>query len=297
MLYFADSESSSIRVADVNAGVVTTLAGPPTNDLFDFGDIDGGFGTSRLQHTLGVTGGPDGMLYVADTYNSKIKLLDPETREISTAFGLGGMGGFRDGGTDVAEFDEPGGLDYANGMLYIADTNNHAIRVIDLETNEVSTVMFPNPEALQIGEQAIIIAGNSAQGIQITLDEQTVSAGEGEIVLEIRLPEGYKLNNLAPFTSEWTASGDAIEISDENSRQSIVEPELPVRVPVTLSEGSDTLHGDLTIYYCEAEQVNLCFIDQVAIDAPVTVTSDGAESSIVVERVVEPPELPESEGF
>ena len=70
-----------------------------------------------------------------------------------------------------------------------------------------------------------------------------------------------------------------------------------MRVPVTLSEGSDTLHGDLTIYYCEAEQVNLCFIDQVAIDVPVTVTSDGAESSIVVERVVEPPELPASEGF
>src|SRR5262249_20616605 len=150
-LYFADSESSSIRVADIQGGEVHTLAGPRTNDLFAFGDVDGGPGTARLQHTLGVTGDENGMLYVADTYNSKIKLLDPETQEISTLFGLGGDGGFRDGGADAAEFDEPGGLTYANGKLYVADTNNQSIRVIDLEGKTVGTITFPNPEALQIG--------------------------------------------------------------------------------------------------------------------------------------------------
>jgi|FLYN01.1.fsa_nt_gi DNA-binding beta-propeller fold protein YncE len=297
MLYFADSESSSIRVADLGASEVRTLAGPTTNNLFDFGDVDGELGVSRLQHPLGVTGGPDGLLYVADTYNSKIKVLDPETNEIRTVFGLGGTGGFRDGGANVAAFDEPGGLDYANGRLYVADTNNHAIRVIDLEANEVTTVAFPNPEALQIGEQTTVIGGNAAEGLQITLPEQTVAAGEGEIVLEITLPEGYKLNNLAPFTSQWTTSGEAIQISEEHRAQRIVEPELPIRVPVTLTEGSDLLHGELTIYYCEAEQQNLCFIDQIGIDAPVTVSAAGNEPRIVIERVIEPPQLPEGSGF
>ncbi len=297
LLYFADSESSSIRVADFQTNEVRTLAGPPDNNLFDFGDVDGAFGVSRLQHALGVTGGPDGLLYVADTYNSKIKALNPSTNEISTAYGLGGTGGFRDGGPDTAAFDEPGGLDYADGRLYVADTNNHAIRVIDLETNEVSTIVFPNPEALQIGEQTTVIGGNAAAGLQITLPEQIVAAGEGEIVLEIRLPEGYKLNNLAPFSSEWTSSSDAIQISEENRRQSIVEPELPVRVPVTLAEGSGVLHGNLTIYYCEAVQQSLCFIDQIGIDAPVTVNAEGGEPRIVVERVIEQPVVPEGSGF
>jgi DNA-binding beta-propeller fold protein YncE len=296
LLYFADSESSSIRVADFHTNEVRTLAGPPTNNLFDFGDVDGALGTSRLQHALGVTGG-DRLLYVADTYNSKIKALDPETNEISTAFGLGGTGGFRDGGPDSAEFDEPGGLDYADGRLYVADTNNHAIRVIDLEANAVSTIAFPNPEALQIGEQTTVIGGNAAEGLQITLPEQTVAAGEGEIVLEITLPEGYKLNNLAPFSSEWASSGEAVQISEENRSQSIVEPELPIRVPVTLAEGSAVLHGDLTIYYCEAVQQSLCFIDQIGIDAPVTVSAEGGEPRIVVERVIEPPQVPEGDGF
>jgi thiol-disulfide isomerase/thioredoxin len=292
-LYFADSESSSVRVVDFTTNQVRTLAGPTINNLFEFGDVDGAPGVSRLQHVLGVVGGEDGVLYVADTYNSRIKALDLETNEIQTVFGLGGTGGFRDGGADVAEFDEPGGIDYANGRLYVADTNNHAIRVIDLETGEVSTVVFPNPEALQIGEEATVVGGNAAQGLQIELPEQTVAAGEGEIVLEITLPDGYKLNNLAPFTSTWSSSGEAIQISEENQSQSIVEPELPIRVPVTLTEGSDVLHGELIIYYCEAVQENLCFIDQITIDAPVTVSADGDEATIVVERVVEPPVIAE----
>jgi DNA-binding beta-propeller fold protein YncE len=287
------SEGCEVSLALNGVSPPWTLRILRTDSLFFFGDVDGGLGESRLQHTLGVTGGEDGLLYVADTYNSRIKALDPETNEISTIFGLGGVGGFRDGGADVAEFDEPGGLDYADGKLYVADTNNHAIRVIDLETNEVSTVVFPNPEALQIGEQATVVGGNAAQGLQVTLPEQTVAAGEGEIVLEITLPEGYKLNNLAPFTSEWTASGEAIQISEDNQTQSIVEPELPVRVTVTLTEGSDVLHGELTIYYCEAVQANLCFIDQVGIDVPVTVSADGDEPRIVVERVIEPPVIQE----
>jgi len=288
MLYFADSESSSIRVVDVRANQIHTLAGPTANDLFAFGDIDGAVGTSRLQHALGVTAGDDGKLYVADTYNSKIKVLDPESKEITSLFGLGGLGGFRDGGADMAEFDEPGGLDYADGKLYVADTNNHAVRVIDIESGEVSTVVFPNPEALQIEDQPTVVAGNAAAGLQITLPEQTLAEGEGEIELRIILPEGYKLNNLAPFSSEWTSSNEGIVIAEENLTQSIVEPELPLHVPVTLHAGEDLLHGELTIYYCEAINESLCFIEQVSIDAPVTV-SEGDSTTIVLEHTIVPP--------
>jgi thiol-disulfide isomerase/thioredoxin len=298
LLYFADSESSTIRVADIPNGEVHTLAGTYENNLFNFGDVDGVVGTSRLQHALGVVGDESGILYVADTYNSRIKLLNPETKEITTLFGLGGAtGGFRDGSADVAEFDEPGGLSYANDKLYIADTNNHAIRVIDLPTKTVSTVTFPNPEALQIGESPTVVAGNSALGEQISLPAQTVAAGEGEIVLNIVLPEGYKLNNLAPFTSTWTSREDAITIDETNRKQQIIEPESPIRVPVNLTEGDDLLRGELTIYYCEAVLESLCFVDQVSIDVPVTVAANGASSEITLERSITPPTLPSGNGL
>jgi thiol-disulfide isomerase/thioredoxin/sugar lactone lactonase YvrE len=296
MLYFADSESSSIRVVDVRAGEVVTLAGPLTNNLFEYGDVDGEVGVSRLQHALGVTAGDDGKLYVADTYNSKIKLLDPETRQITALFGLGGLGGFRDGGPDVAEFDEPGGLDYAAGKLYVADTNNHAVRVIDLSGGSVSTVVFPNPEALQIADRPTVVAGNAAAGLHITLPQQTLAEGEGEIELRINLPDGYKLNDLAPFSSEWVSSSEGIVIAEENLRQSIVEPELPLRVPVTLHAGEDLLHGELTIYYCEAVNESLCFIEQLSIDAPVTI-GEGDSTTIVLEHTIVPPVIAASGTF
>jgi thiol-disulfide isomerase/thioredoxin len=295
LLYFADSESSSIRVADTNSGEVRTLAGPLENDLFTYGDVDGPVGESRLQHALGITGGPDGALYIADTYNNKIKLIDPESRTTTTLFGTDNTtGGFRDGGPDTAAFDEPGGLTFVDGRLYVADTNNHAVRVIDLAVETVNTITFPNPEALQIGERPTIVAGNAAEGRQVTLPEQTVSAGDGMIALDVVLPEGYKLNDLAPFTAAWSAAGDAVSIDPANATQSILEPAMPVTVPVTLAEGAATLHGDLTIYYCEAVDETLCFIDRVRVEVPVTVASAADEATIAIEHTVTPPPLPGS---
>jgi thiol-disulfide isomerase/thioredoxin len=290
ILYFADSESSSIRAADVKGFSVTTLAGPSQNDLFDFGDEDGGFGTGKLQHTLAVVGGDDGLLYVADTYNSKIKVLDPATNELKTAFGLGSPGGYRDGDASTAAFDEPGGLAFANGKLFVADTNNQSIRVIDLAAQTVSTVQFPNPEMLQIGSEITVVGGS--QGVEITLDAQTVTAGSGDISLNVELPEGYKLNPNIPFIAEWNSSGDAVQIAEADRVQSIPAPEMPLSIPVTLSEGEASVSGDLTIYYCESIKESLCFIDQVVVNVPVTVSADGTGSSIQIARAITPPIIP-----
>ncbi|MEZ4671341.1 MAG: thioredoxin-like domain-containing protein [Anaerolineae bacterium] len=292
VLYVADSESSSVRAVDFTARTVTTLAGPTENNLFDFGDVDGAVGTSRLQHTLAVTGGVDGQLFVADTYNSKIKLLDPATKEITTLLGLGGDGGFRDGDTTSAQFDEPGGLAFYDGKLFVADTNNGAVRVVDVAANTVNTISFPNPELLQIADQVTVVGGNSASGLTVTADAQTVRAGDGQIVLNINLPEGYKLNTIAPFTAEWSSDGAAVTVADGDKTQSIVAPELPISVPVTFSDGTANLTGDLTIYYCEAVKESLCFIDRVAVSAPVTVSAEGSGTVINVARDITPPTVP-----
>lgn len=135
-LYFADSETSSIRVADFEpSGRVSTIVG---TGLFDFGDRDGSGAAVRLQHPLGVAY-HDGALYVADTYNSKIKRVFPQTRTAITFLGSG-KPGLRDGTGEDARFYEPGGLCAASGRFYIADTNNHSIRVADLETKQVTTL-------------------------------------------------------------------------------------------------------------------------------------------------------------
>ena len=285
-LYFADSESSSIRVADLSSATTATVAGPLANDLFAFGDVDGQVGVSRLQHPLGVTGDDNGLVYVADTYNSRIKQIDPATNTITTLFGQDEHG-FRDGDASEAAFYEPGGLDYADGKLYVADTNNHAIRVIDLATGAVSTVSFPNPQALQMSGQITVAGSNRALGDTLTLDPQTVAPGDGQLILRIVLPEGYKINPDAPSQVEWSSSGPAVSPNVAHAPFDSAE----LGVPVALTEGEATLSGYVNAYYCESETETLCYLDAVTISVPITVSADAASREIVVERVVTPPQI------
>jgi thiol-disulfide isomerase/thioredoxin len=136
-LYVADSEVSAIRQVGLNGNQdVKTLVG---KGLFVFGDQDGIGEAVRLQHALGVAFA-DGKLYVADTYNSKLKVLDPHSRECRTF--LGGDG------PDGRLFNEPGGLSFANGKLYVADTNAHRIRVVDLASKTLSTLTLKGVEPI-----------------------------------------------------------------------------------------------------------------------------------------------------
>ncbi len=141
-LYVADSEVSAIRKVSLKArGEVTTIVG---EGLFEFGDVDGIGDKVRLQHALGVVY-VDGKLYVADTYNSKIKVLDPEKRSSKTF-----LGGEPAGWLTTPLFSEPGGISYADGKLYVADTNAHRIRVVDLKTKAVSTLKLQGVEAPKV---------------------------------------------------------------------------------------------------------------------------------------------------
>ncbi|HET9705377.1 MAG TPA: thioredoxin-like domain-containing protein [Vicinamibacterales bacterium] len=124
-LYVADAESNSIRaVALPPVNDVRTIAG---GDLFDFGDRDGKGDAARFQHPLGVAV-HDGRVFIADTYNHKIKVMDPATGAVTTFAGGNG------------EFHEPGGISIAAGRIFVADTNNHRIRTIDPTTRQVATL-------------------------------------------------------------------------------------------------------------------------------------------------------------
>ncbi|MFN0119904.1 MAG: thioredoxin-like domain-containing protein [Blastocatellia bacterium] len=135
-LFFVDSEISSIRAAALPPGnTVSTIMGA---GLFDFGDVDGPAATARLQHPLGIAFS-GGYLFVADTYNHKIKIVDVAKREIMTLAGTGESGA-RDGEFSEARFSEPGGLAATEKALYVADTGNHLIRRVEMDTQLVTTV-------------------------------------------------------------------------------------------------------------------------------------------------------------
>ncbi len=130
-LYVADSEVSAVRAVPLDGkGQVETLVG---EGLFEFGDVDGVGNKVRLQHALAVAS-HEGKLFVADTYNSKLKVLDPKKKSCETYLGE------PDGWLAGPLFNEPAGLSIAGNKIYVADTNAHRIRVVDLKTKKVSTL-------------------------------------------------------------------------------------------------------------------------------------------------------------
>ena len=135
-LYFVEPESSAVRWAEFERNaMVRTVVG---TDLFDFGDVDGAGDDVRLQHPQGIAWHA-GTLFVADTYNNKIKTVDPATRRSETFLGSGAPGD-ADGAGESAAFYEPGVVSAAGGRLYIADTNSHKVRVADIESRRVWTL-------------------------------------------------------------------------------------------------------------------------------------------------------------
>lgn len=278
LLYFADSEASAIRSADLDpAGALATIVG---TGLFDFGDVDGVGDAVRLQHPLAVAY-QDGLLYVADTYNSKIKTVDPAARRVQTLFG--GPAGWQDG--PEPRFDEPGGLSVAGDRLYIADTNNHAVRVADLATGEVTTLVLVDVDGLLTR----LPAGEAYTGKVVTLDRAVAGAGTGMIALAVEVPAGYKINDLAPFSMAWQADGQVISLDTATADQRLVSPTFPLTVPASFSEGEATLTVDLVIYYCEAGAESLCFIEQVRLVVPVAVAGDGPANLRLTYDVPPPP--------
>lgn len=294
-LFFADAESSSIRTASIDPeGEVTTIVG---TGLFDFGDADGTGDDVLLQHALGVTVSEDGLLYITDTYNNKIKVIDPTTRESKT-FAGSTEAGLVDGDLADARFYEPGGLDYANGKLYIADTNNHAIRIIDLAEGTVSTVQYADTTALVMPENTtsdnpltpVTTYDFSGGENVIEYTMVTVAPGEGAIVFDVNLPDGYKLNDSAPFTAI-SNSDEIVAIGDDYLDYRQVLPELPVRIPATFTEGQTEFSTDLTIYWCEGVNYTLCFVDNVTLNVSVMVADSAEDQDVVLEYDLVPPIL------
>lgn len=229
-IYFADSEVSAIRVIDND--VVTTLIG---KGLFIFGDIDGPFGSARLQHPIGAHY-YENAIYVADAYNHKIKKVDLTQREVLTIAGTGSMGK-KDGGALSAALFEPNDVAVLDGIFYIADTNNHAVRAYNPETGEVSTVSFEPPKTVRI-EAAI------------ELTERSILPDSRGIYFQLMLPDGYHWNKDADQQISAASDNPGILAISAPRRQD--EDSFSYYVPIeTKGAGRTTLKIVTTAYYCD----------------------------------------------
>jgi len=152
-VYILDMRNERIRMLDRQSWTVTTLAGNGDKCVAADGD-DLGDGGSALDACFAFPkndnpepGGAMAVLsdgatmYIADSENHVIRVLDMANGTIDLVAGTPGVSGDVDGDGADALFFYPSdfALDEANRQLFVADSNNHKIRVIDLDTHEVST--------------------------------------------------------------------------------------------------------------------------------------------------------------
>jgi len=123
-LYVADTGNHAIRKVSPQ-GAVTTLAGTGIA-----GFRDGDAAQAQFRGPMGVAVDAVGRVYVADTWNDRIRVIEPDGR-VRTLAG-GDRPGFADGTGEAARFDTPTALAVANdGTVWVADTGNRALRAID----------------------------------------------------------------------------------------------------------------------------------------------------------------------
>ncbi len=264
-LWVADSESNVIREIDLQKETVETLVG---GDLYEFGDKDGEEDEVLLQHPLGVTL-YDGKILIADTYNHKIKLLDTEKKTVETFLGTG-KSGQTDGKT--ATFYEPGGLSAAGGKLFVADTNNQAIRVVDLKIKEVSTLKIEGlaPPA-EIKDETESVSPNLKE---IKVEAQEIGVGAANsFVFNVKLPENFHLNADAPQRYEISATGGQ-SIKLANPAQKFKKLPLVVPFQTITASGSGNIKAKLTVYYCREDNTGVCLIKSLVWSVPFKIVKD-----------------------
>ncbi len=280
-LFVADSEVSGVRVItgiQRGAPVVRTIVGM---GLFVFGDQDGiGPKIVRLQHCLGLAYG-NGHLYIADTYNNRVKVCNPHTHSVKTLVGL-----HKAGDSDAPpEFYEPGGLSVADSRLYVADTNNHKIKVVDLKTDAVKTLALDGLTPPRPAHRRPSFP--NARTIDVPAVE-SAAAKSIALAVSIPLPKGFKLNEDVPLPYVIETPGKTGVLSAElpESGAKITPPATQFKINVPLAEApqvgqSIDLRLSLSAFVC-SENSSLCRIQSYIWNIPITFSESGRSDPIAL---------------
>lgn len=287
-LYVCDSEGSAIRKITTRPdnnlaspiGTVTTVAGtsdlPNGRSLFEFGDEDGPVATARLQHPLGVAC-HEGQLLIADTYNHKIRLVNPMGKTVSTWL----MGADPQTSINPPGFSEPAGLSIAGSHLYVADTNNHRICRIDLNSKAMTVLPMSGltPPAITSTSEA------ESDGTVTKVPTQKIAIGP-EVTLQIKLalPTGYKLSPAAPVTYEVRAEGEQAIVAAEalagRDEAEVAGDTATIKIPLTGKAGTGVCRLRLTYTYCRDGASGLCKLGTGTWSIPLEVATDGTRDPI-----------------
>ena len=175
-LYIADSNNDVIRRVNARNTIIEPIAG--SHDLgTGFSGDNGPAIVAQLDTPDGVAIAPDGDLIVADSHNDRIRRVDRPTRIITTIAGSGenGYDGDEKPATDAA-LNTPSAVAAApNGDIYIADTLNYRVRMVDAKTGLIHTVAGDGTpgDPQNVGDGGPATSAHLNMPSDIALDQRT----------------------------------------------------------------------------------------------------------------------------
>lgn len=261
-------------------------------NLFAFGDVDGVQLNAKFQHPLGVAyDGKEHTLYVADTYNHKIKKIDLATNEVTSC-------SIKTSDGELVKFNEPGGLCLSPNCdkLLIANTNNHTIEIVTLDnsTSETLKLEFTFSQAKPVDKG---IQLNVANAVKIR------SAG-GKIRLTVHL----QTDNDAKFTdgapqkwscqlpnSSWTApaingsvESDEIDADGNEHSNKAVMQKATIALNAPSMENTQEPENVILTFKLSLCAINadICFPKTFSVNVPVIYDATDASESDDLEEII-----------
>src|SRR5688572_28841088 len=195
-LYVADTGNNRIRKVSPE-GHVQTIAGDGSA-----GYADGPARQARFNGPIGIAVDANGNVFVADTYNDRIRMISPDGN-VSTIAGTG-MPGYADGDRSTSLFDTPCGLIAANdGTIIVADTGNDSLRRISPDGNVSTWSVNVNGEGI-----------SSPVGLALTHDNY----------LYVTELDRSRVLQIAPDGNAYVIAGGGRGFADESGAARFNEP-------------------------------------------------------------------------
>lgn len=235
--------------------------------------MDGVGLNAKFQHPLGVAyDAINNMLYVADTYNNKIKVIDLETNKATTCK-------FTDYKGNVVEFNEPSGLCLSpcSGRLFICNTNHHSIDVVDLATSKLKRL-------------SLLVNENKASQLStLTTTKLLVHTSGAKISLEFLLmtkagvkftdaPQKWQLDTLNVQWQATSATTGAVTIKLADLKSETVGVATIELSAPNSAEGNEFANQSVIIVFktnlC-ADEKGVCFPKHFKVAVPIEYSVEG----------------------
>ncbi|XP_053168040.1 NHL repeat-containing protein 2 isoform X3 [Hemicordylus capensis] len=259
-LFVADSESSTVRTISLKDGAVKHLVGGERDPM--------------------------------------IKFVDPKMKNCATLAGTGEASNVIGSSFTTSSFNEPGGLcvEEKECLLYIADTNNHQIKVLDLETKIVSLLPLLSTETLDTVDASHVQKTDMAKlpklpksAPNLQLPSLIVSPGQTlHFMLKLSLPPVTKLTEEAPSSWFLSAEGSEWLLHEQNIFGKIEDiskqPVIPLQIPMSCLSAEVVLSIKVCLYYCSKDS-SACMMKGISFNQPLDITNANQGSTAPVELI------------